>query len=122
MYILVYVLSIILFHIAIKFLWKTWKKSGKIMEFQNENLVATLIMVFLTFKVIDFYVPDNLGSNWTTNQILLAILYQVAITKFKFISTPLLLYTLDSIWLILWITREYAAATVCTQCAEARVL
>ena len=36
-------MSIILFDIAIKYFWKTWKKSGKIMEFQNENLVATLI-------------------------------------------------------------------------------
>ena len=36
-------MSIILFNIAIKYFWKTWKKSGKIMEFQNENLVATLL-------------------------------------------------------------------------------
>ena len=36
-------MSIILFDIAIKYFWKTWKKSGKIMEFQNENLVATLL-------------------------------------------------------------------------------
>ena len=42
-------MSIILFDIVIKYFWKTWKKSGKIMEFQNENLVATLTS---SFKVI----------------------------------------------------------------------
>ena len=43
-------MSIILFDIAIKYFWKTWKKSGKIMEFQNENLVATLIVLLAIFK------------------------------------------------------------------------
>ena len=43
-------MSIIFFDIAIKYFWKTWKKSGKIMEFQNENLVATLPFGISAFK------------------------------------------------------------------------
>ena len=52
-------MSIILFDIAIKFFWKTWKKSGKIMEFQNENLVATLIDDWLMRAVLKAAMPSE---------------------------------------------------------------
>ena len=45
-------MAIILFEIDNKYVWKTWKKSGKIMEFQNENLVATLITALMKKNII----------------------------------------------------------------------
>ena len=48
-------MSIVFFDNAIKYLWKTWKKSGKIMEFQNGNLVATLIVAFRPLECIKRY-------------------------------------------------------------------
>ena len=51
-------MAIILFEIANTYVWKTWKKTwknhGKIMEFQNENLVATLYEAHLA-KIL----PEN---------------------------------------------------------------
>ena len=47
-------MSIILFDIANKNFWKAWKKSEKIIKFQNENLVATLSGKKLQKKLVTF--------------------------------------------------------------------